>query len=616
MNASYEWLKAFVAFDVPPARLRDLITSRAATVDELVPLRSDLAPIVVARVVAAEPHPDSDHLWLTKVDAGGPEPLDVVCGAPNVSVGTKYPFAPVGTVMPSGLKIERRKIRGAVSDGMLCSERELGLGDEHDGILPLSVTAPPGTPFLRAMPVGDMRLVIDVGANRPDLLSHLGVAREIAAALGHELRLPRFDGDDVAVPPPRRSPDAGPAASVSVTLPEPGLARRYMGVVIRGVRVAPSPEWLVRRLQGVGSRSISNVVDATNYILHELGQPIHAFDLAKLAGDTVIVRRARAGERLTPLDGAERVLDPTASVIADARGPVALAGLMGGRDSEVTEATTDIFLEVANFDPRVTRAMRRALGMSTDASYRFERGVDVEVAPVALERAVRLVLVLAGGRVDGAPVDLYPAAAHRPPLALRVARVARVVGEPAARPDIARLLQSVGFEVRVAAGTEMLTGEEDLVVRIPSWRGDVAHEVDLIEEFARLRGYDTLSDALRPFRLGTTADDPMWVTSRRVREALVAEGLLEAKPLPFVAGRDGEYVRVANPLADDEAHLRREVLESLARRAESNLARAQRSVRLFELGPAFAPAVGPLPREEWRVALLVSGDREPPHFTA
>jgi phenylalanyl-tRNA synthetase beta chain len=616
MNASYEWLRAFVPFDVPPARLRDLITARAATVDDLVALRADLAPIVVARVVAAERHPDSDHLWVTKVDAGGAEPLDVVCGAPNVTVGTKYPFAPAGTVMPDGKKIERRKIRGALSNGMLCSARELGIGEEQDGILPLAVAAPPGTPFLRAMPVGDTRLVIDVGANRPDLLSHLGIAREIAAALGAPLAFPAFDGDGLAVPAPRRATSEEKAAAVTVRLPDPTLARRYMGVVIRGVGIRPSPEWLVRRLEAVGSRSVNNVVDATNYILHELGQPIHAFDLDKLAGQTVAVRLARAGERLTTLDGVERTLDARASVIADARGAVALAGLMGGRDSEVTDETTAIFLEVANFDPRVTRAMRRALGMSTDAGYRFERGVDVEMTGVALERAVRLIIAVAGGEVDGAPADLRPEPTLRRTLSLRVARVGRILGEAVPRAEIVRLLSSVGFEVAVAPGTEMLTGEEDLVVTAPTWRGDVSREVDLIEEVARLRGYDALPDALRPFRVGTTVDDPMWTTSRRVRDALAAEGLLEAKPLPFVPGRDGEYVRVANPLAEDEAHLRREVLESLTRRAEYNLARAQRSVRLFELGPAFAPAVGPLPREEWRVALVVTGDREPPHFTA
>ena len=606
MNVSYEWLRAFVPFEQSPAELRELITAHVATVDELVALRQELAPIVIARVVEEAPHPDSDHLHVTRVDAGTGTLLDVVCGAPNVTAGKLYPFAPTGTVMPNGLKIQKRKIRGAISDGMLCSARELGLGEDQNGILELDIDAVPGTPLLDAMPLGDARLVIDVGANRPDLLSHLGVAREIAALTRRPFSLPVVPGLSATVPQPVVGASTGSAASVEVTIAEPDLVRRFMGVVIRGVRIGPSPDWLVRRLEAVGSRSINNVVDASNYVLHELGQPTHAFDLAKLAGSRVVVRRARAGERITTLDGSDRALDDGMIVIADAERPQAVAGVMGGRDSEVTESTRDIFLEVANFNRRRIRSARRALGMSTDASYRFERGVDVEIAPRALERVTQLIALTAGGRVDGAPVDLGFEQPVRPSIALRPQRVAMLLGETLGTDEIAGYLGSIGCDTERA--------DDKLHVSVPSWREDVTAEVDLIEEVARLRGYDSFPVELRPFRPADIGDDPQWITSRRVREALVGAGMLEVRPMPFVSGGEG-FVRVTNPIAENEAYLRREVLDTLARRAEYNLARMQGDLRLFEIGSVFEPRQGSLPNEELRVGALVMGRRQPPHFS-
>jgi phenylalanyl-tRNA synthetase beta chain len=616
MNASYEWLRAFVPFDLDPAQLRDVLTEHTATVDELQPLRADLAAIVVARVVEVAPHPDSDRLWLTKVDAGGGALVEIVCGAPNVRAGTLYPFAPVGTVMPGGLKIEKRKIRGATSSGMLCSSRELGLGDDSQGILALDVEVAPGTPLLRAMPLGDTRMVIDVTPNRPDLLSHLGIARELGAVLHLPVRVPEGPEATRSVPAPVRAAHEGRAGAVVVRLDDHEGAPRYLGVTIRGVRIGPSPEWLVRRIEAVGGRPISNVVDVTNYVLHELGQPTHAFDLAALADSTIAIRRARRGERLRTLDGIERTLTDAVTVIADGARAQAIAGVMGGGESEVGEGTRDIFLEVANFDPVRTRATRRTLGLSTDASYRFERGVDIELAPRALERAVRLILEVAGGEVEGAPVDLYPEPRERATVALRSGRVRGLLGEPIGTGEIRALLSSVGFGVAVAPGTEMLAGDEELRVIVPSWRPDVTSEADLLEEVARLHGYDRLSDELRPYRIGTVPDAPLWRTSRRVREVLVGHGLLETRPMPFTRGGDEGFVRVANPLAEDEAYLRRDLLDTLARRAEYNLARMQRNIRLFEIGAAFAPAsAGELPREQMRVAAIILGDRYPAHFT-
>ena len=606
MNVSYEWLRAFVPFDESPTELRSLITAHIAPVDELVSLRDDLAAIVVARVMEEAPHPDSDHLHVTKVDAGTGTLLDVVCGAPNVTAGKMYPFAMTGTVLPNGLKIQKRKIRGAISDGMLCSAREMGLGHEQDGIMELDIDVAPGTPLLRALPLGDTKLVIDVGANRPDLLSHLGVARDIAAITSKPFTLPSIDGLGADMPAAATHATTAQAGPVTVSIGERGLVRRFMGVVIRGVAIGPSPEWLVRRLEAVGSRSINNVVDASNYVLHELGQPTHAFDLAKLGGSSIVVRRARDGERIVTLDGTEHGLRNDMIVIADAERPQAVAGVMGGRESEVTDATTDIFLEVANFDPSRIRTARRALGLSTDASYRFERGVDVEIGPRALERVAHLILLLAGGRVDGTPVDLAYDRPAPTELALRPHRVAALLGQPVDAAEIASLLHSIGFDAERDDG--------NLRVTVPSWRADVMAEVDLIEEVARLRGYDSFPVEMRPFRPSNVGDDPQWIASRRVRETLVGAGMIEVRPMPFVAGGP-DFVRVSNPLAENEACLRREVLDTLARRAEYNLARMQRDIRIFEIGSVFEPTSDELPREELRIGLLVMGRRQPAHFT-
>jgi phenylalanyl-tRNA synthetase beta chain len=612
MNASAEWLNAFLDAPRTARELRDLLTAHTATVEEMIALRADLAPIVVARVVEERAHPDSDHLHLTKVDTGTGELLDVVCGAPNVAAGKLYPFAPTGTVMPSGLKIEKRKIRGHTSNGMLCSARELGLGQEHEGILELTIDAAPGTPLLQALPLGDTRLVVDVLPNRPDLLSHLGLAREIAAITGAGLRPPEIGVGSIDIPAPKRFRRAGNAGGIVLHLEDATLATRYMGIVVRGVSVGPSPQWLIDRLAAVGSRSINNVVDATNYVLHELGQPTHAFDLGKfdletkLPQKTVVVRSAKAGETLVTLDGVTRELTPEMTVIADAVRPVGLAGVMGGQDTEVGPETTDIFIEAATFAPLRTRRTRRLAGLSTDASYRFERGVDVALAPRALDRVARLVIALAGGRVESAPVDLYAGDPPPQPLVLRTPRLHRVLGVPLHAEHAATLLRSVGCVADVE--------ESGNAVRCipPSWRLDLVSEIDLIEEVARLNGFDQLPDEIRPYRPGTSSDAPLWTTSARLRDVLAAAGLLEARPIPFVSGGD-EHVRLLNPLAENEAHLRRTLLESLARRAEYNLSHMQGNVRLFEIGSAFAPG-DPLPDETVRVALLVMGERDPIHF--
>lgn len=605
MHISHEWLGEFVAHGKAPEALRDLITAHIATVEGFERTRAELAPFVVGLVVASEKIPET-RLSFNKVDDGRGTLLDVVCGAPNVVVGTRYPFARTGTTMPGGLVIEKRKIRGFTSNGMLCSPRELGLGDDHDGILALDTTAAPGTPLLEALPLSDVSYDVDVLPNRPDLLSHRGLARDVAAVTGGVLRLPReLDGLPSAPRPAAGARDAADGG-VSVRVEDASDCPRYMAMIVRGVAVGPSPEWLRRRIEAIGGRSISNVVDATNYILHGFGQPVHAFDLARIGGSAIVVRRARAGETLTTLDGVARKLDEPILVIADATSPTALAGIMGGQASEVTGATTDVLVEVATFAPKVVRAGRRLLGLSTDASYRYERGTDEAALAEVAAIAAGLIARVAGGQVTSA-IEVGADPGPRAAVALRPERVGRLLGDEVATADIRAILSSLGFAVREAGDV--------LEVTPPSWRHDVSRDVDLIEDIARMRGYDRLPDAIGRITPSSVPDHPMHVAGRRVRDALVALGLSEVRPLPYAPAADVPRVRVLNPIGDDEPFLRESLLATLGWRAEYNLSRMQGDVRLFEIGTAFIPADGAVVKEEMRVAALVMGRRRPPHFT-
>jgi len=608
MIVSHEWLKQFVPHTKSAAEIGDLLSRHCVTLDGIRAVGADLSAFVVAQVVQAGRHPNSDHLWVTKVDDGSGTLLDVVCGAPNVVAGAKYPFARTGTIMPAGLKIEKRKIRGETSNGMLCSARELGLGEEHDGILTLDTDVVPGTPLLAVLSASDAQLDLDVLPNRPDLLSHRGVAREVHALLGVPMTpFPSEDLGDVELSiVVQQGEQEVSHDGVSVRIEDHASCPHYVAVVIRGVTVGPSPAWLVKRLESIGQRSISNVVDATNYVLHGLGQPVHAFDLGKLAGDRIVVRPTHEGESIVTLDGTTRALATGTTVICDGRAPVALAGVMGGRDSEVTATTTNILLEVAVFDARFVRRVRRAVGLNTDASYRYERGIDAGASKEMAMFGAALITAVAGGTVSAVLSVGKPYVAPAP-IALRQARLARLLGVTIEHAEIVERLESLGCIVKDSGDT--------LMVEAPSWRHDLLLEVDFIEEVARLVGFDSLPDELRPFRPGNAPDHPLHVAGRRVRDALVALGLAEVRPMPFTATGDENSPRVRNPLAEDEPYLRSSLLDTLARRAEYNLSRMQGNIRLFEVGNAFLPTVDRLPREEVRVAALIMGARRPSHFT-
>ena len=612
MNISRRWLEGFLRRPLDPADVAARLAALGAAVDAIEPLHPGLEQVVIGLVREVHPHPNADRLRLCLVDDGSGETRHVVCGAPNVAADRKYPFAPVGSTLPGGLTLEKRKIRGEVSEGMLCSARELGLGQEHDGILELSTDAAPGTAFLEAMPIADERLVVDVTPNRPDLLGHKGVARELAFSYGVTFRLPPVPGSDgPQMPTPVRAGASADTGGVQVAIEDAEGCPRFLGAVVRGVKVAPSPEWLRARVESIGMRSINNVVDATNCVMFELNQPMHAYDVARLKGPAVVARRARAGERLTTLDGAERALAPSMTVIADGETAIGVAGVMGGADSEVSADTTVLFLECAYFDPRGVRATRRQLGLSSEASYRFERGVDLWNGPEVLRRAVEIIQATAGGTLDGEPVDLFPQVSHPPRIFLRPARVAQVLGVDLPWDAIERYL--------VAIGATVVSKPEDgrIAVDVPGWRPDLVAEIDLVEEIARLHGYDNFPTELRPFRVGELPTALSEEVEAAVRRGLVAQGLFEVQSLPL-GGEDGPgSVKLLNPLSAEEGYLRTRLLPGLIRRVEGNWAAHTRSVRLFEIGTVFrAGAPGAAPAEERRVAGVITGAREPAHWSA
>ena len=616
MIVSRRWLEALLSRPLEGKDVADRLARQVAPVDAVVPIHQDLRDVLIARVLEVRQHPNADRLTLCLVDAGGSAPLEVVCGAPNVKAGKAYPFAPVGAVLPGGLKLERRKIRGVESNGMLCSAKELGLGVDHAGILELETKATPGTPFLEAIPIADEQIIIDVSANRPDLLCHKGVARELAVSLGATVKLPEIPGGWLEgwkvgrknLPTVQSS--NGVVDGVQVRLEDPEGAPRYMIAVIRGVKVGASPTWLAARLQAIGQRSINNIVDATNYILFEINQPLHAFDLGKLRGPAVVVRRARPNEVIVTLDGVSRRLTAEMTAICDAERPQIVAGVMGSAESEVTESTTDIVLEAAYFQPTRIRRTRRALGVSSESSYRFERGIDMLAMPDALARAIDLIRAVAGGEVREPPLDRWPEPQKPRSVFLRPERVSHLLGVPVPRQEIEQRLSAVGF---VAAPKD-----ERLAVQVPGWRPDVTREVDLIEEVARLRGYDTFPDELRPYRPTTVPEAPSETTLRHIREQLVrsGSGLLEARTLPLGPADSPDAMPVQNPLAADEAHLRSRLLPGLLRRVEHNWSVGQRDVRLFEVGTVFRRgASGPRPKEELHLGIVVTGARHPPHWS-
>lgn len=593
MQFSESWLRTLVNPSLSSEELSHLLTMAGLEVEEMTPVAPAFEKVVVAQVLSKEKHPDADRLNVLSVNVGQAEPLTIVCGAQNVSVGMKAPCALVGAKLP-GIEIKQAKVRGIASFGMMCSEKELGLAEESSGLMVLAADAVVGQSIREHLDLDDHLITLKLTPNRSDCLSLHGIAREVAALTGAPL---------AAVPQLSFKQGGGQIRKVKVT--EAGACPRYSGRVISGVNArAETPAWMVQRLERCGLRSISALVDVTNYVLLELGQPLHAFDLNKLSGD-IDVRFARAGEKLKLLNEQTVDLQDDMLVIADGKGPVALAGIMGGADSAVDDATADIFLESAFFAPGVIVGKSRRLGFGSDSSYRFERGVDFAATQVALDRATQLILDICGGEAGGV-TEVCSELPARHPVKLRTSRVLRVLGVPLQADEIARILARLGMLFQQK-------GEEFSVIP-PSYRFDIAIEEDLIEEVARVHGYENIQPAPIRARMSilpqVEAERPM----AKVRQTMVLRDYQEAVNYAFVeAGWERDLcgnaapVALKNPIASQMSVMRSSLLGGLLAALRTNLARRQARVRLFEVGGCFAAEAGSYTQHERLAGLAYGG---------
>jgi phenylalanyl-tRNA synthetase beta chain len=608
MRVPLRWLDEWVPCrHLPLSELVEIFTRRGFPVESARALDQGISDVVVGEVLSVERHPAADRLVLCRVNAGTGTALSIVCGASNVVAGMRAAVALPGAALPGGMRIQESKIRGEISQGMLCSASELGVSEDHEGILHLPPDAPIGTPATEALGLaGEALLELEVHYNRPDVMCVAGVARELAAALGAALR-----------PAARARLEAEPPAGgkLPIRLEDPEGCPRYVGLVLRGARIGPSPAWLRERLERAGVRPIHNVVDVTNYVLLELGQPQHAFDLARLRGPEIRVRRAAPGETLRTLDGRERKLDPENLVIADAERAVALAGVMGGEETEVREATRDLLLESAYFDPYRVQVTANALLLRTEASRRFGRSIDPNLCLVAVQRTAALLEELAGARPEWPVTDQ---AARRFParrLVLRTERANALLGTALAPRAMAESLASLGFTVE---------REDPLEVVVPTHRTDVAEPVDLIEEIARSHGLENLPEA--PLASGTSrlATSPSWRFRQRTRRALVGFGFSEVltptlgdpQRLALTGRLAGDpaprLTRLANPPAPEASALRTDLVAGLLAAASRHWRHGAEATRLFEVGTVFRENGDATPtHEEQQVAFLLAGPAHP-----
>jgi len=587
MKLSYNWLKEYLKCDLTPQEVADAMTAIGIEVDgveEQEQIPGGLAGVVVAQVLTCEPHPDSDHLHITTVDAGSGDPLTVVCGAPNVAAGQKVLFAQIGTVLPGDFKIKKSKIRGVESFGMICAEDELGIGDSHEGIMVLPAEAVVGTPAKEYLHLGSEAVIeYEITANRVDAASHWGVARDLYAWL-------RLNGRPCElVKPSVEAFREGAGEGIDIEVRDSDGAPRYTGITVKGVKVGPSPEWLQKHLMGIGLRPINNIVDISNFVLFELGQPLHTFDAGKIGGH-VVVRRAAEGELIRTLDGVERKLSARDMVIADERVPMCIAGVFGGEDSGVTEATTDVFVESAYFDPASIRRTSKSQGLQTDASFRYERGADPEIPIYALKRAVLLIQECAGGTVVGKIRESYPKPFERKQIDLDYDRIERFAGQAIGHDTMENILRSLGYEF-----LEKRPGGAR--VAAPSYMVDVYRECDVVEEILRIYGYNNIElPHHMKMSVGATPKPDPEAVRNAVSNFLAANGFVEIMNNSLTKG---DYysglqtfpaercARIVNPLSQDLNVMRQTLILGGLEVIAYNLNRQLSSMRTFEYGSVY-----------------------------
>jgi phenylalanyl-tRNA synthetase beta chain len=603
MRISLNWLKEYVDIDIQAKDLAERLTMSGLEVEALEPLGQSLQDILVTEIISIKRHPGADRLFICRMDTGDGE-VPVVCGAPNLTKGAKVPMALPGTRLPGGTVVEESQIRGERSVGMLLAEDEMGLTDDHTGIMILPGDLPLGAKVPEVVPLEDWVFDISITPNRPDCACVMGVAREIAALTGQTLRRPGIKIVEGNTPIEDLT---------HVTLVDPEGCPRYAAGMIRGVELQPSPFWMRYRLHASGVRSINNVVDVTNYVLLELGQPLHAFDYDRLKENRIVVKRAEDGEIFSTLDGQSHTLDRAILMICDGERSVAVAGIMGGLNSEIFAGSTNVLVESAYFDPITIRRGSKKLGLSTEASYRFERGIDIEGVITALRRALMLIHQLAGGEIVKGVIDNYPKPSSPPVIEMRIDKTNDFLGTTLSQETIIRYLTALELHVE--------TVEPNLIrVVPPMYRVDITRETDLMEEVARLEGYDRILVTSPHIRPSDEGDMPELVLGDRMRETMVGLGFTEIITYSFIppdsaalleAGEDSvlqSYVKLLNPLSMDQSVMRTSLMPGLLETIRTNILHGEKDLKLFEWGKVFIHNENEeLPQEEPFLGAIITG---------
>ncbi|MDH5662140.1 MAG: phenylalanine--tRNA ligase subunit beta [Elusimicrobiota bacterium] len=605
MRISYNWLKEYVDFSLSPPELAKCLTMAGLEVSDIVYLGSEVENVVVGEILSLKPVPQADKLSLCQV-SDGKQIFSIVCGAMNIKVKDLVPLARVGAKLPGGRRISKAKIKGQTSCGMLCSEKELGLGEDASGILVLPRGSKLGADIKKALTLEEVVLEIELTTNRSDCASIFGMAREVSAILGGNLKPPRIELKENGV-------SVSDLAKVEILAPQ--ACRRYTARIIRDVKVGSSPSWLVKKLETVGLRAINNVVDVTNYVLIELGHPLHAFDYDKLAEHKIVVRFATPGEKLLTLDNEERKLTEKNLLIADAKRPVALAGIIGGVETSVEQSTRNVLLESAYFAPQVVRSTARQLGIDTESSYRFERGVDVENLLIASKRACQLIQELAGGKIAAGVIDVYPQPFSPVEIEFSPEEADRILGSNISAKEMSEILSRLRFNV------SQEEGEKRLQVRVPSYRNDISRSIDLVEEIARLYGYDKIPSGMPKIEGSGAVDDKVLMLEDFVKDVLTRLGLCEVVSRSLVSP---EYyseldvaipselkgtVEITNPLSREQSLLRTSLLPGLLSVVRWNLNHGVSDMKIFEIGRVFFPGKD-VPQEKRILAGVLVGSQE------
>ena len=606
MIVTYKWLKEFVDFDLSPDELAHRLTMAGLEVDLMEHIGAGFDSVIVAKLLSVDQHPDADRLTVCRVDNGTDE-VQIVCGATNHKTGDLIALAQVGSVLPGDFKIKKSKIRGQLSQGMLCSEKELGLSEEAAGIIILPAGLTLGQPVFEALDLKDVRYELGLTPNRADCLSVVGVAREVSAMVGAKLKLPDT----------QLMEEGGPIdPETSVEILDAEKCPRYAARLIKNVKIGPSPAWLVSRLETIGLRSINNVVDVTNFVMMELGHPLHAFDFSLLRGGKIVVKCPGVTD-FTTLDGMTRKLIDSDLAICDAEGPVALAGVMGGENSEIQPNTQDVLLESAYFDPIAIRRSSKRLGIHTDSSHRFERGADVNIVPIALDRAAALIAELADGTIAKGMIDIYPETIELRQVNISLGKTNSILGLQLSLKQIQGYLASI--DLSVAPGAEVDT----LLVEIPTFRPDLEREIDLIEEVARLNGYDHIPVTMPMGQTEGCTSTPEHRVAKSLQELMVAAGFSEVVNYSFVSAdadnkillaKDDvrrEHTAVLNPLTEIQSVMRTSLVPSLLENVSRNQSYRTLDLNLFELRPVFMPIAGQdLPAEPKQLTAVMCGGRQ------